>query len=540
MLNAYQALRTGSRFLIHSGRAVWASQSGALRLAGLVGILLFSFWAGMSPHWDYPYPLHVDEWFAIGRAQSTLDANGLQYPSPYGQGEISFHPEMGFHLMLGFLKTATGLSWMGLYRVAPGVLLALMAFLTYAFGRRSGFGWAAALFVPLIPTSIRTLGPAFVVPLSAAMLFIPVTLLALHTMEARSRGRTLWVLVVLIGGTIFVHPPTEGVVTALAVLYLASFVAEALARRRYREGVDLVLAMGARMLIPVVILGLWLPSVSKQVLTESMSGAGGIEELLGFHTGFPEAFGVVAVAVSIVGLFFFISRGEYGAQSYILPLFTGLLLAFQLVFFPRYQLGPAILYERGWSYLGLLMAILAGYGVAVYFRSIPVIARALASWVRRTPSGWMAVSLWLMGIALVLFALTTGLVANEDRQGYPRYYHLINGPVYADFRWIGQHTAPGQTVAIGEPSMGWAYPPVAGPGKTVFEAVASPWTTERADRMRRMLASGDVDVLWLREQDVSVFYACWPVTFTCEELTSNELFKVRHGVYLVPNSSDTR
>ena len=117
--------------------------SATFQLAGLVGILLFSFWAGMSPHSDYPYPLHVDEWFAIGYAQSTLDAGGLQYPNPYQQWEISFHPEMGFHLLLGFLKTTTGLSWMGLYRFAPGLMLALLAFLTYSFGRQAGFGWAA-------------------------------------------------------------------------------------------------------------------------------------------------------------------------------------------------------------------------------------------------------------------------------------------------------------------------------------------------------------------------------------------------------------
>jgi hypothetical protein len=58
----------------------------------------------------------------------------------------------------------------------------------------------------------------------------------------------------------------------------------------------------------------------------------------------------------------------------MLPLFTLLLLAFLVFFFPMYQLGPDILYERGWLYLGLLMACFAGYGVALYFQSIPAIA----------------------------------------------------------------------------------------------------------------------------------------------------------------------
>lgn len=532
-------LQGRSQTLNSLAKGVWIRSSGSLRVAGLAGILLFSFWTGMGPHWDYPYPLHVDEWFAIGYAQATLDAEGLRYQNPYGPWEISFHPEMGFHLLLGFLKTATGLSWMGLYRVAPGVQLAFLAFLTYVFARRLGFGWAAALFIPLIPASIRTLGPAFIVPVSAAMLFIPLTLLVLHTMGEEDRGKSLWILLLLIGGTIFVHPTTEVVVTGLAVMYLGALVVSSLARRQYGKAANLLLALGVRMAIPVVILGLWIPSLTKQVLAQSTSGSGGLISLVGPHTGFLEAFGIVAVAVSILGLFLFVSRGEYGAQSYILPVFTGLLLAFQLLVFPQYRLGPEVLYSRGWLYLGLLLAILAGYGVALYFRSIAAIAKAVASRLPWPHSDRVAVPLWFIGIAVVLSVLVTGLATNQDRQRYTFYYHVINESNFSDFVALGEHTAPGQAVAFAEPSMAWAYPPVAGPGETVYQAVSSPWSNARADKMREILESGDVDVEWLRQQGVSVLYTCWPRTNRCRELTSDELFKVRTGVYFVPNHSDT-
>jgi hypothetical protein len=536
----HRAVQAETFGVISRGREIWASHSSALRLTGLAGILLFSFWVGMSPHWDYIYPLHVDEWFALGYTQSTLNYGSLEYPNPYSPWEVSLHPEMGFHLLLGFLETVTGLSWMSLYRIAPGVLLALLAFLTYAFGHRSGFGWAAALFVPLIPTSIRTLGPAFVVPVTAAMMFIPVTLLLLNTMEEKSQGKSLWLLLVLIGGTIFVHPPTEVAITVLAVLYLAGFVLSALAQKRYGEGVSLLLAIGVRMMIPVVILGLWLPSLSQEVLEQSASAdSSGAVALLGLHSGYPQAFGIVAVAVSILGLFLFITRGD-GIRSYPLPLFTLLLLVFLVFFFPMYRLGPGILYERGWLYLGLLMSIFAGYGVAFYFRSIPAIARPVASRLQVPPGSWMAASLWSAGVAAVALALITGLVANEPRRDYSGYYHVINDSIFADFRWLGRHSAPGQMVAMGEPSLGWAYPPVAGPGSTVYQAVSSPWTHNDANKARAMLASGEADVPWLKEAVVSVFYTCRPRTFVCEDLENTDLFKVRRGVYLVPDSPDTR
>jgi hypothetical protein len=302
-----------------------------------------------------------------------------------------------------------------------------------------------------------------VVPVSMAMLFIPVTLLILHTVPGRNQGKHLWLLLLLIGGTILLHPPTEVVLTVLAVFYLAGFVMEALVQKRYGEGINLLLAIGVRITIPVVILGLWLPSLTKTVLEQSVSGASleqsgsgqsvsgasSIITLLGVHTGFPQAFGTIAVVVSIVGLF--LARGD-GVRRYMLPLFTLLLLVFLVFAFPLYRLGPGILYERGWLYLGLLMAIFAGYAVTAFFRSVPALARVTASWLRRSPSNWLAASLYLGGIAVVLLALTTGLVVNGERQMYAQYYHVINDAIFADFRWMGWHTTSGQMVAMGEPS----------------------------------------------------------------------------------------
>ena len=86
-----QGLLAGPQALRSTAKYVLKRHAGALRVAGLMVILLFRFWAGMGPRWDYPYPLHVDEWFAIGYAQSTLDAGGLECPNPYGRREISFN-----------------------------------------------------------------------------------------------------------------------------------------------------------------------------------------------------------------------------------------------------------------------------------------------------------------------------------------------------------------------------------------------------------------------------------------------------------------
>ena len=509
------------------------SHSSAMKLGGLAGILLFSFWVGMSPRWDYAYPLHVDEWIHIGLAQGMLEERGLEFSYPYSGGQVSFHKEMGFHVLLGFLKSMTGAAWFEIFRIAPGLMLALLSFLAYAYGQRGGFGWAAALFVPLIPTSVQTLGPAFLVPVSAAMLFIPVTLMVLQGVRREDKGVSLWVLLILIGGALFIHPTTEAVITTLAVLFLVSFVVVAFAQRQYREGAGLIMAAGIRVLIPVLVLVLWLPD-AKGLLDDSIStGSGGLADL-GTNSGFLEAFGVVAVAVAVIGIFFFIARREYGAHGYILPIFTILLLTF-LILFPVYSLGSERIYYRGWSYLGLLLSIFAGYGIALYWRSIPLMASFVGIKLQGKPSsvGWVKTPLWGAGIGVIILILIMGLPDSERRADYAGYYHVINDPIFEDFRWIAQHTPPTQMVAMLEPSLGWAYPPSAGPGERVFHAQSFPFTNPTTEKLREMLSSGEVDVAWLRGRGVSLFYDCLPQTFECQDFSNDELFKVRQGVYLV-------
>ena len=518
-----------------------SGHSTTLQVAGLVGILFLSFWSGMNLHWDYPYPLHVDEWFGIGFAQGTLDSGALEYPNPYKQGQIvSYHPEMGFHLLLGFLKTATGLSWLGLYRIAPGVLVAGLAFLTFAFGRKSGFGWAAALFVPLIPTSVRILGPAFVVPVSAAMLFIPVTLLVLHNMDENNWKNSVLKLALLVTGAIIFHPPTGVVVTGLVGLYLMGFTWEYQGTKRYDVVARRFLHGLLLTLIPAVILWLWLPSFSKDALVQlDISGSDSVPTL-GLITGFTGAFGIFGVIVFVLGLFVFIARHEFGVRSHMLTIFTGLLLAFLVFIFPVFGIGPDVLYRRGWLYLGLLMAIFAGYGVSVYFRAIPKIVQIAGSRFQGATSTWATITLWVFGAAALGFVLTGGLFGNESRRSYSTTYNVVNEEVFTDFRWIGEHSTPGQRVAMGESTIAWAYPPVAGPGTTSLEAVFSPFTNQRAERLRQMLSDGQADVPWLRESGVSIFYSCLPISFVCREMTNIDMFKVGHGVYLIPDIPEQR
>ncbi|MFC1944194.1 hypothetical protein ACFLX5_01655 [Chloroflexota bacterium] len=109
--------------------------------------------------------MHIDEWKHYGDSRSLMEYGEISFPNPFDGGNIhSPDIALGYHLFLGELKAVTGISWLALFCYLPGVILALTAFQAYALGRRGGAGLGAAFLVVLIPTTVRLLGPAFLVP----------------------------------------------------------------------------------------------------------------------------------------------------------------------------------------------------------------------------------------------------------------------------------------------------------------------------------------------------------------------------------------
>jgi len=513
-------------------RRIWQRHSALISLAGAIIILLVNFWAGMDAHWDYEYPLHVDEYFAMGYTDAMMDEGSLTYHDPYRDGTISKHHEMGFHLLMGSFREMTGLSWLGFYRIAPAVMLVLISFLVYALGHREGYGWAAALFVILIPTSIRTLGPAFLVPMVGAMLFIPVAILILHRIESIGTTKALLLLMVLIGVTVSFHPPTGGIVFALIALYLFALTIEGLIDRKYFRSGGVIAAIGVMLVVPLMIMLRWQYAYFDRIWEKMPNNDSGMTELLGFHSGFIEAFGIIATVLFTAGSLAFLYVRAYRLRTYVLPAYILLLFAFMYIVYPRYDLGPNILYERGWSYVGLFMAIMAGFGIARYFRSIS----RLNLKIRQHASPIQAVAV-MAGITVLVMALTTGFFGNK-RDQYAGYYYMVGDQIRSDFVWLGENTTDSHKVALMEGSLAWTYPPIAGAGNQVNGAVASPQAHKWSQEAEAAFNTGEIETEWIEKQGASVLYSRWPVSQEARNMSNNDLIQVRPGVYLVPESID--
>lgn len=148
---------------------------------GLSLILAFAFFMAFIPHLHYGYPIHIDEWFHFGNSQALVQAQTIAFIEPfYGEMTILDHPEIGFHLFLSQIKLLTGLSWINVFLLLPGFIFMLTVLTSFAIGQRANFGLEAAFFVTLIPTTVRFLGPSFLVPVALGLFFLAAILFILH------------------------------------------------------------------------------------------------------------------------------------------------------------------------------------------------------------------------------------------------------------------------------------------------------------------------------------------------------------------------
>lgn len=481
------------------------SQQPARLLEGLLlgAILVLAFLMASIPHGHYPYPLHIDEWMHYGNAQSLTEAGRIDYPDPFDSGESAYpDPEVGFRLLLGELKLVTGISWLSLFRFLPGIILALLAFQAYALGKRRGFGLGAAFLVALIPTTVRFLGPAFLVPVALGLAFIPLTLFILHRLMFDLRGPAILFLVFLC--LLFLHPPTLGVISAIAVIHFIFFLLPGeKPRSRSRQS-----ALALAMLFSVyVVMLFWVPSDVDFIVEEAVKR--GTHLPLPMIQGAVPEFGYIPLALFVVGAVILAYRGNRGNWALVLSALG--LLTFQQLY-PRFYIGPDLLYERGWLYTYVMMALLGGVALA-----------GLGWWARKmlrhraamaTAAGYVLIG------SLVVAAFSLSLRGHLSET----YYHVIDDATYQDFLWVREYVPPEYQTGVLDTAVAWAFAPVT--GKFAYTAEVLPNFHAKGRSAMEFLHDGARDTSWLAERGIAILYSRGAVE-------NNDLIKIHNNIYLL-------
>jgi hypothetical protein len=141
--------------------------------------MALAFYLAFIPHHDYPYLVHLDEWNHLAYSKAMLQAGSTTFIDPfYGQSTVSLSSDLeaSFQLFWGVFHQISGIPWLTIFRYFPSLVFIITVLSVYVLARREGFGWEAAFFTSLIPTTVGILGPGFLVPVAMGMLFIPLSL----------------------------------------------------------------------------------------------------------------------------------------------------------------------------------------------------------------------------------------------------------------------------------------------------------------------------------------------------------------------------
>jgi len=363
--------------------------------------------------------------------------------------------------------------------------------------QREGFGWEAAFFTCLIPTTVGILGPAFMVPVAMGLLFIPLSLFLVFNL------RTGWSYVVLFIFTAFllaIHAPTAIGLVIILIPYIVLNL-----RGNFKHSLGITLAIAIPFLAPFPwILERLLDTVKLLLSAQPVPTYVELPQVI-------QTYGYLPIAFVLLGTFLLVMRG--GRKNYGL-VFGLLALLVMLVIFYTFHYGLFIVYERGLMYMMLMLSIVAGAGLMAV-RTIRLPSRLIGR----------SKSLLARNVGNILCLILVGVILAigiPDRQDTP-YYHMIDEEDYQAFVWIRDNVNENYGKAILDPWKATAFTAIT--QKNIYTRIhAYPESSDM--KAYGFLEGGSTDITFLRENDISIVYSRWSVT-------NSDLEEVRKNVYLV-------
>ncbi len=470
----------------------------------LLPILALAFYMAFIPHHGYPYPVHVDEWVHLAYSKAILQAGNATFVDPFlTQSTITLtsNLEAGFQVFWGVFHQISGISWLDIFKYFPSLIFMITVLAVYILARRQGFGWEAAFFTCLIPTTVGILGPGFLVPLAMGLPFIPLAIFAAF------HYRTGWSYLTLFIFTCFllsIHAATAvGLVIVLTPYILLNL------KGNFKHSLGLTLAVT----IPFLA---FLPWISYILLLSAKSLFS--QTTIPSYIDLPrivEIYGYLPILFCLLGIPPLGIRSRKEDYGLILGLLALLII---LVTFFTFHYGVELIYLRGLLYLMLMMSIIAGAGMMwVKNLGLPekLISRLKVPFITQNVGN-------ILCLALIIVTL---LLCVPARQKIP-YYHMIDDQDYEAFIWIKDGVNESYERAILDPWKATAFTAIT--GKKVWAKIHD-YPKESAQKAYDFLGSGCSDTDFLKREGISIVY-------TRESCSNPDLVEVHKNVYLLKES----
>jgi hypothetical protein len=469
----------------------------------LVLVLALAFYIGFLPHQSYPYPVHLDEWNNYTYSQAITSTQSIAFSDPWQGGDALSYPnaEVGFNVFWSVLHQVSGIPLLTIYRFFPPLILMVTVLTVYVLCRREGFGWEAALFACLIPTTVGILGPAFMVPVSLGLIFIPLSLFIIFNFRSWWSYPLLYVFVLFL---LAVHAATAVGLIIVLVPYLLLHL-----KGDFKRSLGITLAL----VLPFLSGFPWVADIFQFETGGMFSGSPVTSNVALPHI--MGAYGYLPVAVCALGIMALAFRGGKKYLGLILGL---LLLLLMLVLRFSFHYGIDIMYFRGLLYTMLVMSVIAGAGLMLV-RKIRLPER-FNIWPRLS---WVTKNIGTI-LALVLIGVTLYIAIPARQQ--TGYYHMINEEDYQAFVWIKENVDDCYEKAILDPWKATAFTAIT--GKNVLTRITvSP--QDKDIEAVDFLNNGCRDTSYLKDNGVSLVYTNVPVD-------NADLVEVRQYVYLLEDT----
>jgi hypothetical protein len=469
----------------------YALRSDWLKLVLIIGLGVFLV---STPRFSYPLPLHADEWAHLAYARDISQTGQVLVDHPFsGDVTSAVNYEAGFQVFLSTFQSLTNIPWVQLFVYLPPLIFALLLLAVFIFARPLGFGWEAALFCALIPTSVGILGPAFLLPVSLGLLFVPISLFLVFYLKSPWTSLCLAVVNLCL---IAVHSPSAICLTLILVPFLALNL-----RASPKRG----LLTLAALLLPFLLVLPWIRPLVGSTLGSILSPVNQGPDIL--LPGLFQSEGYLPIILCLVGCGLLAA----GGKKRQLGLLGGLLiLLLMLTVFYTYHRGVEYLYERGILFAFLMIAIVAGFGL-MSLRKL------------RFGSGAVRSAVGMPGLLLSAFLIIAVLATAIPRQLSTSYYHIIDRQDYRAFLWIESNVPADYAKALLDPWKANAFPGVA--GRYVYSRLLSDYNA-KVEKAYEFLRNGARDSQFLKANSISLVYSL-------ENVSNPDLIEVSPNVYLM-------
>ncbi len=451
----------------------------ALHFSLLIALMLAALLTFL-PHIHYPYPVHGDEWNHLAYTRAVTNSGNLDFTDPF-TGEVALTlgsvdlMEAGYYVLWSVFQQITDFPWTPLFVYMPLLLFMITVMAVFVLANRAGFGLEAALITCVMPTSVGILGPAFMVPLAAGLLFIPLACFIAFYVKGLKCYILLFIIVSLL---VFMHAPTAIGICIILIPYIVLNL-----KSNIWHSIGLIAALTIPFIAPFPwVAQTLLPTVKSLFVPQGLTPWVDLPPLL-------QRFGIVPFILSFMGILYLGIKGGKQNFGLILGLF---LLVLVLAVYYRFHLGLAVVYERGLIYMQLLLSIIAGAGILL-IRTVRITRINKGRLPRTVTFGG------IMGLVAVIALLGSTIPV---RAGYS-YYHMIEADDYRSFQWVGEKVGDDYQLALLDPWKATAFTAVT--GKQVCRHIKE-YKTDIDTVVYRYLESGCRETEMLSDGGVSLVY----------------------------------